>query len=55
MRKNGKVEWLESTNFVIGNERALMGHMMYVDEEIKKGLGYHQMNFYTPVKLSEGK
>lgn len=53
---NRKIEkWLESTNFAIDNERALMGHMMYVDEEIKKGLGYHQMNLYTPVKLSEGK
>lgn len=49
---NRKIEkWLESTNFVIDSERALMGHMMYVDEEIKKGLGYHQMNLYTPVRL----
>lgn len=45
--------WLESTNFVIDNDRQYMGHMIYVDEEIKKGLGYHQMNLYTPIKLKE--
>lgn len=44
-------KWLESTNFVIDNERELMGHMIYVDDEIKEGLGYHQMNLYTPIKL----
>lgn len=43
--------WLERTNFVIDNERGLMGHMIYVDDEIKEGLGYHQMNLYTPIKL----
>lgn len=53
---NRKIEkWLESTNFVIDSERALMGHMMYVDEEIKKGLGYHQMNLYTPVRLRDSR
>ena len=44
-------KWLESTNFVIDSERELMGHMIYVDDEIKEGLGYHQMNLYTPIKL----
>lgn len=43
--------WLERTNFVIDKERGLMGHMIYVDDEIKGGLGYHQMNLYTPIKL----
>ena len=47
-----KVEkWLESTNFVIDNDRELAGHMIYVDDEIKEGLGYHQMNLYAPIKL----
>ena len=45
-------KWLESTNFVIDSERELMGHMIYVDDEIKEGLGYHQMNLYTPIKLN---
>jgi len=44
-------KWLENTNFVIDGGRELMGHMIYVDDEIKEGLGYHQMNLYAPVKL----
>lgn len=47
-----KIEkWLEKTNFVIDNSRATSVHMIYVDDEIRKGLGYHQQNFYTPIKL----
>ena len=46
-------KWLANTNFVPDNTRALMGHMIYVDEEIKEGLGYHQMNLYTPIKLKK--
>ena len=48
-------KWLESTNFIIDNDRELMGHMIYVDDEIKEGLGYHQMNLYAPIKLKEDK
>ena len=49
-----KIEkWLESTNFIIDNDREMMGHMIYVDEEIKKGLGYEQMALYTPIKLPD--
>jgi hypothetical protein len=25
-----------------------------VDDEIKEGLGYHQMNLYAPIKLKSG-
>jgi DNA-binding transcriptional MerR regulator len=46
-------KWLESTNFVIDNSRELMGHMIYVDDEIKKGLGYEQMALYAPIKLKD--
>lgn len=46
-------KWLEGTNFILDNGRGLMGHMIYVDDEIKKGLGYHQMNLYAPIKLKE--
>lgn len=49
--RNKTEKWLERTNFVIDKERGLMGHMIYVDDEIKEGLGYHQMNLYTPIKL----
>lgn len=43
--------WLEGTNFVMDKDRELMGHMIYVDDEIKAGLGYHQMNLYAPISL----
>jgi len=46
-------KWLEGTNFIIDNDRRLMGHMIYVDDEIKEGLGYHQMNLYAPIKLKK--
>lgn len=46
-------KWLESTNFIIDENRELMGHMIYVDDEIKEGLGYHQMALYAPIKLKE--
>lgn len=53
-RVRSKVEkWLENTNFVIDNERELLGHMIYADDEIKEGLGYYQMNLYAPVKLKK--
>ncbi len=44
-------KWLESTKFIIDRDREFMGHMIYVDDEIKEGLGYHQMNLYAPIKL----
>ena len=44
-------KWLETTNFVEDENRMKMGHVIYADEEIKKGLGYDQMNLYLPVKL----
>lgn len=46
-------KWLEGTGFILDDGRGLMGHMIYVDDEIKRGLGYHQMNLYAPIKLKE--
>lgn len=47
-----KIEkWLNNTNFVMDNDRYVMGHMIYPIEEIKEGLGYNQMNLYVPIKL----
>lgn len=46
-------KWLETTNFTVDSSRELMGHMIYVDDEIKEGLGYHQMNLYAPIKLKK--
>ncbi|NLX27077.1 MAG: GyrI-like domain-containing protein [Lentisphaerae bacterium] len=44
-------KWLETTNFVEDTSRLKAGHMIYVDDEIKAGLGYNQMNLYLPIKL----
>ena len=44
---------LGATNFVEDASRAKMGHMIYVDDVIEKGLGYNQMNLYEPIKLRE--
>lgn len=44
-------KWLENTNFIFDESRDFLGHMIYVDDEIKSGLGYHQMNLYTPIRL----
>ena len=47
-----KIEkWIEKTNFVIDESRTTSVHMIYTDDEIRKGLGYNQMNFYAPIKL----
>lgn len=45
-------KWLEDTRFAIDDSRDLMGHMVYVDDEIKAGLGYDQMVLYAPVILT---
>ena len=44
-------KWLELTKFEKDNSRREAMHMIYVDEQIKKGLGYDQLNLYLPIKL----
>ena len=46
-------KWLEGTNFIIDDDRELAGHMIYVCDEIKNGLGYHQLVLYAPIKLKK--
>ena len=46
-------KWLESTNFIIDDDRELAAHMIYVCDEIKNGLGYHQLVLYAPIKLKK--
>lgn len=49
-----KIEkWLEKTNFIIDDTRTSAVHMIYADEEIRKGLGYDQMNYYVPIRLEK--
>jgi DNA-binding transcriptional MerR regulator len=45
-------KWLETTNFIEDSSRLSMGNMIYPHEDIMKGLGYHQMNLYLPIKLA---
>jgi len=50
-------KWLETTKFVLDNDREMMGHMIYTHDhnpDIMKGLGYEQMVLYAPIKLIEG-
>jgi len=52
MRVESKIlKWLEGTNFILDRERDIMGNMTYNDDEIKKGLGYEQLQRYVPIKL----
>jgi DNA-binding transcriptional MerR regulator len=57
MKVESKIlKWLKkNTNFVLDEERDLMGNMTYNDDEIKKGLGYEQLQRYVPIKLKEEK
>ena len=46
--------WLETTNFVMDDDREMTGHMIYTREDnpdILQGLGYEQLNLYLPIKL----
>jgi len=59
MESLGKVEkkifrWIETTNFVYDESRGVMGAMSYNDDDIRKGLGYAQLQRYVPIKLKEG-
>jgi len=49
-------KWLEITNFIMDNDREMLGHMIYTHDhnpDILKGLGYEQMVLYAPIKLKE--
>jgi DNA-binding transcriptional MerR regulator/predicted transcriptional regulator YdeE len=49
-----KVEkWLETSGFEVRRDAHYMGHMFSVTDEIKQGLGFHQMQVFIPVKLRE--
>jgi len=50
-------KWLETTNFIMDDEREMLGHMIYTHDDnpdIMKGLGYEQLVLYAPIKLKEG-
>jgi DNA-binding transcriptional MerR regulator len=43
--------WLETTNFIEDETRTKMGHMIYPHDDVREGLGYHQLNLYLPIRL----
>jgi len=54
--RNKTSKWLKTTNFIMDNDREMLGHMIYTHEyypDIMKGLGYEQMLLYAPIKLKE--
>lgn len=46
-------KWIDTTNFVYDQSRGVMGHMAHNDNDIKKGLGYEQLQRYVPIKLEQ--
>jgi len=46
-------KWIQGTNFEHDAERDWMGHMTYVHDDIKQGLGYEQLQRYVPIKLKQ--
>ena len=46
------IKWLEGTNFVHDTDRDFIGHMLCPLDEVKRGLGYHQLQRYVPIKFN---
>jgi DNA-binding transcriptional MerR regulator len=47
------LKWISNTSFEHDKSRGVMGNMTYCDDEIKKGLGYEQLQRYVPIRLKE--
>jgi len=45
------MRWLDTTNFVFDETRCVMGNMAYTDDEVKRGLGYEQLQRCVPIKV----
>lgn len=52
---SGILKWVEDSGFEIDERpgHRTMGHMLNPTDEIKKALGYHQMDIYVPVKIRD--
>lgn len=53
----GILQWIEHSGFELDDRpgHRTMGHMLNPTEEIKKALGYDQMDLYVPVKIRNKK
>lgn len=51
----GLLKWIEDSGFELDERpgHRTMGHMLNPTEEIKRALGYDQMDLYVPVKVRE--
>ncbi|MCL2188276.1 MAG: MerR family transcriptional regulator [Defluviitaleaceae bacterium] len=45
--------WLEGTNFIKDEKRVQISHMLFPHDDIKNGLGYHQVQVYIPIAFNE--
>lgn len=54
---NGIKNWIETSGFILDERQShqTLCHMSNPTDEIKKGLGYHQLDIFVPIKLKEGK
>ena len=52
---SGIMEWLQTSGFELDEREGhrAMGHMVNPTDDIKKGLGYRQMDIYVPIKLRQ--
>ncbi|MCL2223350.1 MAG: MerR family transcriptional regulator [Defluviitaleaceae bacterium] len=46
------LKWLGGTNFTRDTSRDLMAHGLFTHSDVKKGLGYHQLQRYVPIKFN---
>ena len=51
----GILKWIEYSGFELDERpgHRAMGHMLNPTEEIKKALGYDQMDLYVPIRIRE--
>lgn len=54
---SGILKWLEDSGFELDERpgHRTMGHMLNPTDEIKKALGYDQMDIYVPIKICDKK
>jgi DNA-binding transcriptional MerR regulator len=46
------IQWLSGTNFTHDTSRGLMAQRLFPHSDVKRGLGYHQLQRYVPIKFN---
>lgn len=54
---NGIKKWVETSGFELDERpgHQTLCNMIYPHDDLKKGLGYHQLEIYVPIKIKEDK